>query len=971
MSVSTHGRDLAIAACAIACAASTSAFGQSLIWQNYWTESAPALAVAFSSRSAIAPDGDAIIASVSVTRNDYYLARFSPAGAVRWSTHFGPGNQDLDPVTALLPLADGSTYVGFDTPGVGYVGKFSEAGAALWMRNLPANFIVDAPQGSVVVGGCSSASPHTVVVAKLDATSGKVLWDFEAPDHGSSLCTLMGLRVDDDGEVYLAISDPSSASGAVTTVSRLDGTGHVVWASVLDSTWAPIGLGQDTLVIHGAGTRSLARSDGSTRWSVAQGAIDGVMAPGSNDPILLGASQVSRLDGATGAVEWSTNLSESYQAIIVAGGSIVLTGGTNVASVDATAGSIAWSHALASPYSSDGYAPYIVSSGAVGNTLQSIAYAHAFSDTEFWLQAIDLQSGSVAASVVPSPVERGANDGNSHEASGDRFGVAAFAGPEGSALRVRRLGGVDGTPAWDVSETVSLEPQVMFPGYPYRPSSPGLSVDANAVAVTAAENLTDGYYYTNTFGAAWAGAYDRSTGARRWTTVVQDPFQLFTYSATPAVMSNEDVVFAFGASYEPYFEPPAHTQYSVMRLDAGDGHLLWRHDVALPAGSYGAFAPTVTRVGTDDLLVAAPLPLEFGTATLVRIAGGDGTRLWSSTVLAPDGVYEIHAQSDGAIIVRGSKRWARLDASNGAVLWSSTESADPACPPDNLCYTGSSVAIKNGDLLASGRSGFVPVVVRLHGDGSGAEDFWYLGSPADGTRAVAGQIALDAQGTPWVRISRIFNDARYGVEFVGALDLNAGTLPMQQAIGTYMGDGLMQTRTGSLLDDGSVGTRLPISVFEWTHDGAATLGDGAIDLAVTASGDLAVQVQTDRSHVALGGSVAFRISVHYVGDAPIDGVQLLAFMPWSSGFDDVHCTVTPAAACELSTASGNIVSTFPMQPGGDVVIMGSLKALGWPVTPRKFEAVVVGPTGLAEPNTQNNFAGAAITQSLFFDGFER
>ncbi|HSC11115.1 MAG TPA: hypothetical protein VLC97_09085, partial [Rhodanobacteraceae bacterium] len=65
------------------------------------------------------------------------------------------------------------------------------------------------------------------------------------------------------------------------------------------------------------------------------------------------------------------------------------------------------------------------------------------------------------------------------------------------------------------------------------------------------------------------------------------------------------------------------------------------------------------------------------------------------------------------------------------------------------------------------------------------------------------------------------------------------------------------------------------------------------------------------------------------------------------------------------------VSTLALQPGAKVVITGSLKVLGWPSTPRVLEAVVVAPTGLAEQDTQNNFASTAITASLFFDGFEQ
>ena len=458
---------------------------------------------------------------------------------------------------------------------------------------------------------------------------------------------------------------------------------------------------------------------------------------------------------------------------------------------------------------------------------------------------------------------------------------------------------------------------------------------------------------------------------KRWSISLQDNYQHYTLVGDqPLIMSNGDVVFAVGAPIVSNFGeyPQVNTaQQTVLRLAAADGHVIWRRDASLGGTTvYDTVSPPSITAFGDDIIVTGPFETVPTPSAFVRLSGATGATAWASTVLVA-GHPSLILQSGGKLLVYGFNAWAKVDPDTGDAVWIS--SATNACDQLVFCNLYSRALLPNGDLLSVGEGNRAPLVIKLHGDGSGGEDIWIPESPVQNFRSTLVDLAVDATGTPWVRVSRSFRDAYAGLNLLAQLDPATGDILAQQVIGNFVDNPLSPARNASMIAAPEV-NRLPVNTYVIDSPAPQTSGNAMFDTTVSATGDLSAQIVVDAAQVNPGDIVSFHFIAAYSGDNAIAGARLLGLLPWGSGLTNVTCSGQGVSNCIVKTGSGAVDASFDLAPGSQVEITGLVKALPWPDTQHSLHAMVWGPVGLSESDTLNNFARGAVTQSLFFNGFE-
>ena len=179
---------------------------------------------------------------------------------------------------------------------------------------------------------------------------------------------------------------------------------------------------------------------------------------------------------------------------------------------------------------------------------------------------------------------------------------------------------------------------------------------------------------------------------------------------------------------------PIGRGFSIVRLAAADGAVLWRHDVAA-VSSRDHFAD-MTLDPTGNVVVGAELDDRI---VVLALHGTDGTERWRSEV--PAFATDVAIAPDGDVVVAGDTTApgaviARLDGSTGATRW--TRTFPDLGNPRGLAVDGDGTVVF-GARFAVGRSFFNPTtrftVVLL--DASGDTVWERRIEPADGTSTEA------------------------------------------------------------------------------------------------------------------------------------------------------------------------------------------------------------------------------------------
>lgn len=947
------------------------------IWHNDWFAEAPAPFFA-GARSldyhdkpwtsfGFGADGDVVIlASPSLAgmqSSGSQFVRISPAGQLRWVSNRADSLASNRGAHSIQVEADGSAYAAFGDPDNGEyedkVVRQNSDGTIAWERYLPTGWLALAGSSRMASLGCSR-------LTLLDSTNGDVIWERLFDASLGSLCD-GGLAADEQGNLYATVATRSETNGLIPGFRALktDTNGVSQWsiATTLAGGGSLLGVGGGKVYVRTSiDMRALDVTTGSLLWATPVAATAKTLMSGGNpsEPIVVSTNTLYRIDGTTGQARWSQSLGDggaTFTADIVEG-SIIVETSSSFSKFDLASGAMGWTQPSAG-LRWDGFG------GSDGSTFFGVAQAASLGLSSS-LKRIDLQSGTFTNVPIPA-ITQGINATSVLDDESNVVNAGMLLGSNSSELHLRRVNSVTGAVLWDVTHSLGVSDPIRW-----SLESPQLAV-AGAVIATAISSYSADACNSST-GAASISLHEKATGQERWHVVLEDVGERCAWISAPAIDPDGNVFEAVGAvvsGLNSQGTPEVRAKRTLYKFDANTGALLWRQDTDGGTNElYLQIFPQAFSLVGSDVLLHAPF-LAGSQDTLRRISGADGSVQWASTQFHElgggigDSTYRIDASH---VVVfagtSGSIDWAALDVNTGATSWASS-AVRPACTPPQSCnFAGGELLQNNGDLLTSGELGFAPSLRRYHNDGSGLVDNW---NPGSGDALLFGALTNlwnDVDGALRVYLYHGFGPSRGALRFLSTFDFNSGGLLGKQAIYAFDPNALMwsypQPLGAPLVD------RLLVSTLGPRSSMPTTSGTALLDTSVSAHGNLAISLSLDRASVQAGDTLGFHLTATYSGDLPISVAHLFALMPWQGGVTALNCS---GSNCVFDTRSGNVSATFDIAPGGSVDITGKVRVLDHAVYPQIY-ARTWGPLGLSEQDILDNFAHAAVTQSLFADGFE-
>lgn len=943
------------------------------IWQNDWLISSPVtLQEAISGTQGSKPsqtiafgaDQERVIAAPSPNAPQYQIVRLRSNGSARWSASIHEYDRRAQ-AYALQALSDGGALVALGYPGSESISdvilRYSADGGLAWSRMMPTGWLARVSPTRSASAGCSR-------LTVFDDADGQVAW--QRVLGGSESCGVGGLASDAEGNLYTSIERKANFTLIGYRIVAFDAQGTQRWrVESNDATGGDvIGVAGELLLVRGSSElRAMRLSDGSVAWSapIAGQVRILVSRDGTDDALVIGGGAVQRLASDTGLPRWSIAWADGAASADFVGDGLVLAqlDGSR-ARIDIADGSIAWNV-------SGGGVRWFAFGDLESGTLQGLAQPHdpGPGAPPAVLHAIDAATGQIVASTELPSVAQGFDVADSLTGDGDVVNSGVSQHADFPRFHLRRVDGMSGATTWEHEEPIDEF------GSGYRFMLPRAAVVARGAQIFASMAITGGL---DCDAAGWArvASYRLSDGGREWIATLRDTNQRCTRVSPPAADAAGNV-FVSVAAIVPCGDGTVMgcQRRTLYKLAAADGSVAWRMDEDFDAGSGGfVMMPKPLYVIGTDVIV----PGEFvgSTATSRRHAGTDGSILWSSSAFtSPMQVVEsIDVLDDHRLVVHANDwatntvGWAALDADDGTTLWSSEAPAPEDCVPVPSCSLGlgaDSRVSPEGDLLDPFQLDYAPWLARWHYDGNGGIDRWIAAPGSPITSSAIGWLAPD---TAHATLFRRHRGAGGSMQLLAGLDASTGQLHAQRALYGYH-LGFLEYHA----------TRRPLSIpaanrlLATTHTvlpaRPVAHGVALLDTAITASGNLSIDVGVNTDHVAPGDAVGFDVHVGYQGDNPIEDAGLLLRLPWGGGVRDVICETIGVASCTLDLRDGQINATVDLAPGGGVTVHGEIDVLAAGET-LATTAMVTGPLGLAEIDTLDNFARIEILQSLFRSGFE-
>lgn len=920
-------------ACAIlwmAAASSTPALADAL-WRTPWLVDAPQqiFLTAYDAAPnlhgvAFAEDGDLLIGSNGLYGyEDQFVTRFGTDGTLRWS---GVVHAYDDPA-AVVALPDGGAYATFSTAGVwgGFIARLDANGTVLWARDTPARSVVPIDTTRVAVSDCESAS-------MLDAATGVVLWHRTVGDNGG--CDGGGL-VFDGTTLYAIARDVPDLIHASQRLVAFDLDGRARWETRLDDDEDPslYGLGGGLLYLHRSSeTIAVRAGDGSVAWRAP---VSGwILAGASREPIVFADNGIQRLDAANGTPRWTTSFDGYIETIGVVGDAILAVSSQDLSRIDPESGAVVWTVPLPATAPDGNYYRWDTIGGLAADGTFSVVGRDVLS---IFVQRVDLATGALAGSAPAPSITQGVYGYSTRDGSD----LVSLHFDYSNVLRMIDVDAHTGEIRWDAA--TQLAEGLNVTGFAY-----WSAYAVGPTRVAAAVPLNDPQYVPSQFGLVDVAAYDRATGDEAWNVQLYDIGEAATAVETPIVDADGNVIVSLAMTM-PCNESTCAVQ-SIQKLAAADGAVLWRIDDS----SFGFTDPKPILVIGDDVLVRAPF--EGSSATIRRLAGSDGSIVWESNVFAQNGVANLYRLDDAHLVAfeaaPDAYRWAALDAATGAVLWTSSA---PCADLSLNCYGGSGAVTPGGAIVVPIQPGADATLAELQNDGSGGFATWPVADTRPDMITWLTDVAAESDGT---------------VAYV--LGRN----------GSWMGGGSWYRRFDPVAG-------ADVSSQDFTGLPLGTLDAGAIDLdtspldaepsgsvfsrqdaTVVAHGNLAASVTLDSDVASPGVPLGFHLKATYTGDVALTGVHFRGTMRWSSGATDLSCT--GVSNCVMDATGRDVNATFDIAPGGTLEISGRILPLDFPAdtSPAWIGARVLGPPGLDERDTSDNFARTNVTMALFAGGFD-
>jgi len=945
-----------VRAAAVACiAASANVQAESEIWRNDWfLSSPPTFARAFvdspKARTAFAANGDILFGGISYSQTEYQFVRLAADGSVRWSANigynlllgqFGPN--------ALIATADGGALVAFGYSYYGlpdYVARIDAAGTFAWLREVPALALAEGGTDRLVAG-CSGA------LTVFDRQSGGVIWQ----KMGVSSCPLSaGLAVDDVGNIYTLAWEADEYR-----IQKYDADGLLVWnlASGAD-IYASVDIAgvSNGLVYVRAVDELLAfhASDGSAAWSTDIGYNSVLLAGSPAEPIVFGQDSIRRLAEDSGLARWTVSLTNN--GIVEPVGDALLVGKPSYAfaRVDLASGGIVWTKTLPAQDTFGHSLQYFRLGGLQSGSFSAVARPITYRPAPPVVERVAFADGAVAGMLDLPAIPQGPSGSSVADGADRVLGVQSAWSEHAPTVRVRSLDAVDGSVRWE--QSVALDLDVFDPDIPIQVSAQ-ISSAGSSAAVAAACSFSGSI--DPGLGALWLGLYDGDSGNPLWQKVIRDADQGATSISAPMADSLGDIYIDVGAAVPCEFGGHGCGRQTLLKVSKDDGHVLWRFSNDITTGSNYVYSQPFVVAGTDAI-VSGPFAGALSSASLISLAGSDGTMRWTSELFGPGGVEVLPAE-DGIFVIGSG--WAKLDLVTGSALWVGPVFT-PSC--SIACYSYESVLLPNDDIVVVGEADNQPLVTLLRGDGSGEYQNWRLEPNSPTVRSATTLVRRDSSGRTWLGLLRANRGGIGGLYVLAEFDPETGELLSQQVLRDRVGDPLDRIVLAGMIG-APESNRLLLDERTSGPPAATPSGNVLLDTSITARGDLGIALDVDRPHVQPQQLIGFHARLTYAGDAPIAGAHLNIYLPWSSGVRDVTCTGTEG--CTTDTTSGNVRATVDLSSGAVVDVTGQVLALntGYEET-SALTAVAFGPVSLSESDTVNNLARQIVSQVLFADGFD-
>ncbi|MEO5560837.1 MAG: PQQ-binding-like beta-propeller repeat protein [Dokdonella sp.] len=927
------------------------------IWRNDWIVQAPATLITYTPQPsprkpmaafAFGANGDVLFDAFNLRYSypDETFVRLGNSGALRWSSH-----ADLVAYAALVE--DGGD--AFLALGVRDSGDFADRvthvaanGSIAWSRGLPTGWLAKAGSGRLASLGCNS-------LTMLDADSGDVLWERVFAADRSDNCH-GNVVADDQGNLYVELGIGNYDIGVISNFRTLkfaaDGT--ELWSvAEVDNGGSLIGVGGAALYLRTAtGVRALRIADGGPIWSASLDATANVLL-GSGDPVepmVVAPDFVQRLAFATGAPRWTASLPGLTGVAAVIGDAIVVASSSSFTKLDSASGAVVWTHAAAD----NAWRGFGAFDGAA-----FIGVAATSNDGVSALERIDASSGEMTEIAMPSIVQ-GVDAVSVTDETGDIASAGMSVQGGQTVLRLRKVD-TAGATVWETADTIDT-----LISSPWLISPPSLAMGSGVVAVgtTVSTGFCSAIYGQ---GYALVTLHDRVTGQLKWSVPLDiDHAQHCAWVSNPSFDTNGDVIVAASAIGACVDFGDTCERQSLYKLAASTGAVLWHVDnIGYQTLNYQIFPQAFSLVGSDVLLHG---PFVSSQDTIRRLSGANGEVQWTSGLFhekyyISDAVYAI--DPNHVVVFSGTDTtidWASLDINTGTASWTST-TPRPVCAPQGCAVGAFDLLPYHGDLLSGGELNFAPSLKRYHNDGSSVADSWVIGPTNPLIYGGITSLWRDPNDLVETFVYEGFKRSQGSLQLLSAFDSTSGALLGKQAIYAGNPDSLAWSYPSPLR--APTADRLLVNMMSSRESMPATTGAALLDTSVTAHGNLAVTLSVDQSSVHAGELLGFHLTATYAGDVPLTGVHAFVLMPWQGG---VTATCS-GANCVLDTRTGNVDATFDISPGGSVDITGQVRVLDQSVHPT-MSARTWGSLGLSEQDVLDNFAQAAVTQTLFADGFD-
>ncbi len=784
------------------------------------------------------------------------------------------------------------------------------------------------PSGTAayLLGGC----PRRAM--RIDIAPLRTTWTANNPEISTTVPP-----VADTSGVYIAtFSNPQYAVRKLSAA-----TGSTLWSIEIASyIQSLVGIpGGAVLAVHGA-VEALDRTYGTSLWTRTFVESRGAVSATADSVLVVdreesspgfAAGYLTRLDPASGNVQWRTQLPD--------------TGWDDIQPDRATIDGI---HAI-----------------AVGTRCRDRMTVERCEVAKWAVDAVGgapfAMSGFWLKSSVIGAVER-AGDGTTWVATLEW-------GELGQQLHLRRIRESDGAVIHDT--TLSAAFQVFSP-YAAQRLQLRRGGDGNLVALYS---FGDGYQPWPAFREAVVMKVDGQNGALLWQRSLLNPSvgQIGAEGSLLVADSQGDVVVGVTEHHPSIVPGQPSGERALLKLASSSGDVVWRTPFAPVNPAYASNSPPYAVAIGDDMLLVEP-PQGHPVQGISRLANASGQVSWTSQT----GSGTLHPLGDGTILLTGGSSAlsiTSLDATTGATRWS-TSYTNPADVGSYQAHTA--LATSGADplyVVSTGRRESTPA-------GNVVRGLMLALEPATGVvRWVNRMDSNPVTPSSRVNLRDAVEGVLYGTQWLGT-DQN-DTLALtgfDASTGTPVGSRIIYTQpfasqrggdegVGSLVGKADAGAFL----FAWplrmrqAEPFAASLSRRAVAPAVIG----ALRVTLVATPVADAGGLALDVvaTTTNTGTTPVTDIDAVLAIPAGTIVASSSCTLD-GAACPATLTPLSLEGQYALLPGSVQTFTARLWIHGDRVEPYALSARAFAPFRVAELDLKDNVAYASYTDTIHRHGFE-